>query len=451
MGRFRIRATWIAAPEDEELSPAERHTFAQVSIAIDETVLTRVSDPADRTYVIGPTSGLVEWIVESWVSMLWETHAPFPKSAGAGAGRARPPSLRDAARLWAGFTVDRVAMGRWQQRHTLGVASSDLALPSIVFMPEEGAVGVFVASIADDLDPLVRIVPDFDEPAWVRVEDLREVLSQFVDDTIQRAREADASTSRWATWLSALWADAKRRERDPHERLRAALGDYAAQHWAEAKAELDSDAEALRGILLDTPLVGDQAVWQRRLSDVAAVRGTAHHDAMKWPLLGSVAGLPLFAQGQQLAVELRNALSNTDSPIDPREAMEALGITWGRVDTQAFRSAAIRTHDGSARVLISREARGLARERFASSVALGRLLGDGRPPGSPLGAAHGNASRWRETQRANAFAAELLLPAAALKTHDISNKRQLCEDFGISYKAATWQIENRGGSSADRD
>jgi hypothetical protein len=447
MARFRIRATWADALGDEALSSVERRTFAQIEISVDETVLTRVSGPAERSHVLGPASGLAEWIVESWLPLLWESHTPFSKSAGAGAGRyRRPPTLRDALQLWRSVTGDRAALGRWQQRHTLGVASSDLALPSIVFLPEENAVGVFVAPMPDELEPAVELAAaaNLDDPVWVRLEDMRETLGAFVDETIGRARGAGPDADRWATWLGNLWNDARHRERDPAERRKAALGDYAAQHWTEATAALDADVEALRGVLLDTTPVPDQVTWDRRLAEVAQVRGTGRAASVAWPRPVASGVLP-FMQGYQLAVALRETLANPADPIDLRDAMDALGIGLARVDAMEFRSAAIRTSDGSSRVLLGREQAGLARERFAVAAAMGRLLGS--PAGTPVGAAHGPASRVRETQRAGAFAAELLLPSAALKTKSFNGDndlRDLCEDFGISYTAATRQVENRG-------
>jgi Zn-dependent peptidase ImmA (M78 family) len=74
------------------------------------------------------------------------------------------------------------------------------------------------------------------------------------------------------------------------------------------------------------------------------------------------------------------------------------------------------------------------------AAALGRLLAEGRP-GQPLGAAHGEQSRWIQTQRANAFAAEFLLPTPALsRPGDLEAK---CDQYGISRTAARWHMRNR--------
>ena len=449
MARFRIRTHWLDAPADEDLSEAERCTFARIALLVDDTALTQVGDDGEdaaRGFVRGPASGLAEWIVESWVSLLWETHTPFPKSPGGGAGQAKVPTTSDAARWWRGRTTDLAAVGRWQQRHTLGVACSDLALPSVVFLPEENAVGVFVAPNSDELDPVVRIAASLDETAWVRVEDMRDELGTFVDECIARARAAHVT--RWADWLDRLWVDSQRRERDPQERLRASLGEFAAQHWAEATAELAADAEALRGVLLDTEPVREQAAWLRHVEAVAGSRGAARETATQWPRPAGTAGLPPYAQGQQLAVALREALGKPAEPIDLRDSMEALGVRWRRTLTKEFRSAAIRTGDGATCVLIGAEMAGLARQRFAIAAALGRLLADAHAPGVPFGAAHGAASRVRETQRANAFAAELLLPKAALQERGERDVRELCDDFGISVRAAEWQIANRASPEA---
>lgn len=444
MARFRIRASWTTAPADEEISPAERATFARVQISIDDVIVTRVDEPEDaRPYVVGPASGLAEWIVESWIALLWETHAPFPKSAGDGSGRARVPSMRDAAWFWNKLEVDRAAMGRWQQRHTLGVAASDLALPSIVFLPEESAIGVFVTPLADSLDPTVRMGATLDDAAWVRVEDMRDALGSFVDDVIARARGAnDADVDRWANWLEQNWKQAQDRERDPTERMRVALGEFAIQHWDAARATLHEDTDALRGILLDTPPVRDENTWQRRLEQVDSARRRPPRPAtISWPTSDTPPGMPLYAEGQRLASRLRETMANPDAPVDLQEVAEALGIVAVRVDPSDFRSAAVRTVDGRSTVFVARD--GVMRERFAMAAAIGRLLFGARG-GSPVGAAHGRASRVRETQRSNAFAAELLLPAAALKARGTGDVRELCEVFGISMSAARWQIENRG-------
>ncbi len=70
---------------------------------------------------------------------------------------------------------------------------------------------------------------------------------------------------------------------------------------------------------------------------------------------------------------------------------------------------------------------------------LGRLLFEAQ--GKCWGAAIGDQSRVQETQRANAFAAELLAPAEAVRRYG-NDPERLAEDYGISLTSARWRIHN---------
>lgn len=117
------------------------------------------------------------------------------------------------------------------------------------------------------------------------------------------------------------------------------------------------------------------------------------------------------------------------------------------VSSGLFRSAVVVGADGRGELLVSTDdelTRRMAPARFAICAALGRLLGDGAGGEAAYGAAHGPQARLFETQRANAFAAELLLPLAALRAHGPApDIEKLSEDFGISRTAARWHVQNR--------
>ncbi len=444
--RFELEAS--KAPMDEDLSEAERATFARLQISLAGTPLTRVVSTGGepRDWVRGPMSGLAEWIVEQWVWLLWEAHTPFPKSLLG--GKRAIPGLHDASRFWpdvdAQTVRDRGALGRWQLRHTLGVGASDLALPSISFLPEDRMIGVFVAEQAAALDPTVDFVAYEQEPAWLGADDLREVLANFTRDVLELATENGAV--RWSNWLGELWAAQQAKEADPRERTRAALGEFAAARWDEASATLGPDAEALRGLLLDAPTIEDEAAWSNYVASVHRVSARQMGADAGLRALAPVSlasGSAPFRQGQQMAASFREELGNRDRPIDLRQTFEQIRLEWQAVDAPAFRSAVVRSQSGAGCVYFDREL-GVAPRRFALAAALGRLLG--ARSDRPFGAAHGASSRYRESQRANAFAAELLLPAAALRGRGESDLDVLCDDFGISRSAASWQIKNRGGA-----
>jgi Zn-dependent peptidase ImmA (M78 family) len=59
-----------------------------------------------------------------------------------------------------------------------------------------------------------------------------------------------------------------------------------------------------------------------------------------------------------------------------------------------------------------------------------------------IGVAHGAQARYRPTQLANAFAAELLLPVQAIQRSRGSTDA-LAKRYGISRSAAEWHVHNR--------
>jgi hypothetical protein len=95
--------------------------------------------------------------------------------------------------------------------------------------------------------------------------------------------------------------------------------------------------------------------------------------------------------------------------------------------------------DRNASVVVSRDVKGVIPRRVALAEALGRFLFEAR--GRDWGAANSEQSRWQETRRAGAFAAELLAPAEAVRGYPDDPER-LAEDYGISLGSARWRIKN---------
>jgi hypothetical protein len=82
--------------------------------------------------------------------------------------------------------------------------------------------------------------------------------------------------------------------------------------------------------------------------------------------------------------------------------------------------------------------------RFAAASAFGRLLWQARIPGQDLlCGAQGDHAMLSQSRRANAFAAEFLLPATAIEG-GLSEQvvYSLAEQYGISSTAARWHARN---------
>jgi len=214
VSHFDLRVEWTEPPSQSAAFGPERSTWGRLQILLHGELLTS-NHLADRPgedlpFVVGGMSGLADWIVDAWLPLHWEIHTPFrkvgaPRPSGA---PALLPSLRDAVAGWPEFvregdSVSGNDLGAWQQRHTLGHGNSDLALPSIVLVPEGAWMGVGLDHLPAALSPTVRFsspgVPGAWPalPIWVPLADVAETLGRFVDDTISRAA-TDAKTRAWA-------------------------------------------------------------------------------------------------------------------------------------------------------------------------------------------------------------------------------------------------------------
>ncbi|MBI2374148.1 MAG: hypothetical protein HYV07_09125 [Deltaproteobacteria bacterium] len=97
--------------------------------------------------------------------------------------------------------------------------------------------------------------------------------------------------------------------------------------------------------------------------------------------------------------------------------------------------------DRAAIICVAKETKELAHRRSAQASALGRLLFESRP--KSWGAALGYYSRWVESRRAKAFAAELLAPIEVVRQRYIDSPAALVADFGLTPTSAEWRIHAR--------
>lgn len=445
---IRFEFEWLDdAPSGAAFGP-EIDTWCRLAITIDGAIVTS-NHPADfhssddRPYVVGPLSGIVEWVVEVWPYLLWEFHCPFSKTPILGA-RARIPTERDAGLLWSDLktshTIRNIAV--WQHRHTLGHGSSDLALPSIVLLPEDKQLGVVLDHIPFSLDPTVRFTPTAEtqwpsDPVWIVRENAISELSRVVDETIARVRSRPNSS--WATFMDAKWKTAKSIASDPLKRRELALGNVVAQEWNLVEGRLKSDSAGIESLLFDSEILTSVQEFRSILDFALAAPSHPTKPLFDRP---NRAGRP-YEQGYILAQNVRTLLDNECDPIVELDSvLTRFGVQVQQISTTAFASACFARAMGGAVIALSVQHRkwGVAPSRFAIAAALGRFLSE-RVEGKPFGAAHSSQSRWISTQRANAFAAELLLPAKAIATG--SDVAEFCDAYGISRSAAEWHVHNR--------
>ena len=449
MTRLSFSATWTAPPEDEAVGP-EVPTWARMELCAGDIVLTRhrpyepfISGeaPIDDS-VEGPLSGLAEWVVDNFAQVLWESHVPVAKHGTTDGGRTRIPDLRQASRWWPTVpSTDVVRVASWQQRHTLGAATTQLALPSLVFVPEVGRIGLFAAPLPTELDPNVVFLPQDQTEFWLERDDLRESLVQLVEGTLAAARK-DASSSRWTEWLTSRWEEAKRREASDAERKRLLFGDVVASLWEKEVEPLGSRKTIVEGVLADVAEVRSVDAFKSLLGALALDQRHAVGKP-KWKDLASKprAGARAFDQGYELARKVRKDLKLGLKPIDRMDVLlSGLDVEDRAADSGGLFRTACCVNDRFASVIVSDELRGLAARRVALASSLGRLLFEAR--GSAWGAAISDQSRWEETRRAGAFSAELLAPADAVREEYLENPEGLAEDYGISLASAKWRIHN---------
>jgi hypothetical protein len=230
MSTFRLVWDWLAAGEDLGLCGPEIPTLATLEIWIDDICLTTCCDNTkhseQRQHVIGPLSGLADWLVDHWMEIFWQSHTPFPKSTP---GRGRIPDFKEVLNSEDQHT-DLAAYAQWYGSHCLGHAASELALPTILFIPEDTQVGIALrpasslgASCTFSLDRELDI-------AWINKNDLDIELQRFVSAILDKANQ-DPLTVQWAAWLNERWCEVLGRAHDVVERRRQLYGDLVADHW----------------------------------------------------------------------------------------------------------------------------------------------------------------------------------------------------------------------------
>ena len=148
------------------------------------------------------------------------------------------------------------SLADWQHRHLLGHACSNLAVPSIVIVPEDHTILVSV----DRLPPgsITFLGPD-NSPRTVTsyvIEraDFAADVTQFVETVIVRV-QAIAQHAEWAKWMRRRWQDAKDAASSPTTRLELMIGRVGARRVEGLQQAEPVVASGLKQLLLDCQTV----------------------------------------------------------------------------------------------------------------------------------------------------------------------------------------------------
>jgi hypothetical protein len=444
MSSIRFEWEWFMAGEEHGLCGPERSTFATLEIWIDGSCLTSCRSNSkhseQRHHVIGPLSGLADWLVDHWLEVFWQTHTPFSKTR---AGDARVPDY-DSVLKSESEQIDIAAYGEWYACHCLGHSASDLALPTLLFIPEDTQVGIAVGPASSlGATCTFSIGPDR-AIAWISKADLGAELKRFVDAILDKARQ-DQETAAWANWLQGRFDAVLTRERDASERRRQMFGNSVVECWPRIEQELGQNSKILNGILVDSELVGTSDELTPLISHVKRLAS----ENISNPLWASIqaspgeAMLPAYERGYRRAERVRCALNLGDDPVEIRDVLESLQIGLKKIDGPAIaRSAYMVTESGVAEICLFTShprSKDWAPRRFSLASALGGLFAS-QSLAMPYGGANSDQARWTRSQEAKAYAAMFLLPASSVEANP--DLDQLVENYGISRTAAIWHIEN---------
>ena len=489
---------------DQCVEIPEDTTLAELSIYVGDECITR-NRPRQRTRlaqpsesVFGPVAGLADWFIENWMAILWETHTPFKKGDldNNATQKAAVPGVREATAHWSDYlkdgeddldggaqesaqdySTDReryvkaqardnaalVQLAEWQHRHLLGHASSSLALPSVVILPEgrdivlsvdrlPGVLGASVDFLGPDKQPRTPTLFVVGHTAF------KEEAQAFVDRTIEHARSSQ-EYSEWAEWLRERWLATQAEESDPKQQLRCMLGAVSASRVEELLSQNRRPvAKGLEHLLLDCPVVNQKS--ELRPAEVIVDEYVAKsdsslssNDVAGWEEVGQATISPHepdFDQGYKLARVVRSRMGLGSRPIrDLDSVLNRLDVTLHEPhETALFRAAVCAPRERRAHIIPSSNAPrmdSLPAFRFAVISALGRLLWESRiRRNEPICAAQGDHAMISKGRRANAFAAEFLLPSEAIGGLGPDNPElwDRVDAYGISHSAARWHAHN---------
>ncbi len=420
---------WVEA--DAVVGSELSATWASLLVRVGDSVITRVVDQRagsvrDRIFV--PLYPLAEWLVTNWWFLLREVENPI--------------KIRD----------DDSAFRR---RHSLGASREGYAFPNLEVVPS--GVRTRLAWTSEVL-PLARLEFLNQGQAWVDRDEFRECCSDFVDRVIRRLVSCGVS----GTFLQEEWTSIQAADEDESMFCRTAAGlgwdPYALDDSEQAlvfrveqmlKGAVFEEAVAvLDAQNLEANLSAIVATLNGKTTSISLDRFRAiRHNVLHRANMQSD-GVPWDA-GYALARHVREQL---DLDGDPLPSMADLGTALGEEpDTLkevtrpfgyiALVDGVVKSDENGLPAFALRSGSDNSR-RFHFCRSLAEVLVS---PGSDALLTQAHSDR---QQRSRAFAAEFLVPSAALQARvscsivDEDCIDELATEFGVSSLVVAHQLQN---------
>ncbi|MFN2467678.1 MAG: ImmA/IrrE family metallo-endopeptidase [Gaiellaceae bacterium] len=433
------------------------------------------SEVSDHLYV--PLAPIADWLLQVFPAFEFEERAAlFPTSRHLHASAA---SWGNTAPL-SGMSEDDWIDARedWWLRHFLRAGTDGARLPDLAFARDDENLIVEwrIPRFVGDNAPTMLCGEGEFEIQWDQAHStIRSLIAQV------------------ASWLRGTAVDGVYpwvREEDPLDRLPAELR-TALEYYTGRR--LDA-LEALFGVeqlgeLLDVlhlndactdPAASPQCQILRDLSPVVGseigqliaevghrVNGAAPNAFMRWrrarglAIDAARAAESVEAAGQLAAIELRGHAGLDGQPVEDHAALLAeFGLLYEHSSVEGHHDRMIvGTREEGTPIAVTLSTPRTSRswgQRFEAVRALGHLLLDPLREGA-IGAASGPFAQETRRRRSGAFAAELLLPEAALgeASHgqldgaaETGQFEALLERYGVGASVAAYQLWNRGWLSS---
>jgi hypothetical protein len=400
-GLLDFRSEWLDAPG--VTTPELAATWGRYEISVGGRPVTQV-EAADGTYrrgVYGSLYPLAFWIASNWWPLAYHL---------------RPTAVE--GRLW---DWQHVRTQPWLRQHNFRAAGDGMAWPNLTIVPEGPVAQVTWRQDYERSSGLVRFASDGRQ--WLPGEDLRTDLAGIVGRVLDRLTEMGLQKTPLAEeWAEIAAADA--RERDfCRTAARLGLDPYSVED--DLADGIIAVADVLPAELADNffdsvtvPAVREAAGWARQAASVAeAAAARAAETIRAIQESASVraanrAGQPPAERpwftGWELARAVRHELSVPDT--DSFDASPWVGIGHVGGSSYGIYGLAAVTEDRCGVVLGDPHASPTAR-RFGQARALGRIL---TRPGQHQFVL--STARSQDERVARAFAAELLAPAAGIRS-----------------------------------
>ena len=476
--KVELGIRWIDDSEPHERRPAGYGwSMGQLTIrvaGVNGTATT--NDGAQQSYVGWYLSPFLDWLATNWVTLLHEERMPWPNPGNSPAVTACNQALEE----W--MAADDVLGKRhyantqdWYFRHGVRSAAAGGVFPDL-----------FIRRVADDIElswsgrsmPFTQDGLAFESGAGVArlaVRDVAEAIWQTLDWAVNHAPESPAQYDDQIAVLRTKVASLRNIEYATLARAyvhdtvfeqvenafaaidRAALleGGLAAND-ASYIAELSPAVAMFGGV---SPDLGTRDIEYLRDQIVAAQGGSdsVDLDELVAARHGSALGVVPHQDGHRFADELLEDLEDVTRHVDFVDVQRlcadlGIDIQETALETDSIRGVAIAGDGFSPRIVVNETHyfnQNESGKRFTIAHELCHVLFD-RTRARRL--AHVSGGRWVAQgieQRANAFAAYLLMPRALVLEHlqdanriERDDVQHLASQLRVNYSTLLWHLEN---------